>query len=275
MDAEERALLAAIVAHPDEDTPRLVYADWLQEHDRPERAEYIRLSIQLANLRYGDPNCEADGRRIREQRRPLVERFIKQWHQEFAARCPANRDLWFGFRRGFVESAHCSVTYFLTNADLLFREAPLRWFSPKSLTAITTANLTASRSYGKLRGIRIIGADDARTLLESPLQNIREFDFSQEFMRGGRTEHGTEWEPVAVRLAEHPNLGSLRWINLEACGIGDAGGEALANSPRLNLEALNLLGNELSEEVRRALRERYGSRVWLEPADRNGFPRWR
>jgi len=47
MDAEERALLAAIIAHPDEDTPRLVYADWLQEHDQPERAEHIRLSIQL------------------------------------------------------------------------------------------------------------------------------------------------------------------------------------------------------------------------------------
>ena len=41
-----------------------MYADWLQEHDQPERAEYIRLSIQLANLRYGDPNFEAEERRI-------------------------------------------------------------------------------------------------------------------------------------------------------------------------------------------------------------------
>ena len=67
MDTDERALLAAIIAHPDEDTPRLAYADWLQEHDRPERAEYIRLDIRLANLQYGDPNFEAEEQRLKEQ----------------------------------------------------------------------------------------------------------------------------------------------------------------------------------------------------------------
>jgi len=40
---DESALLAAIIAHPDEDTPRLAYADWLDEHDQPERAEMIRV----------------------------------------------------------------------------------------------------------------------------------------------------------------------------------------------------------------------------------------
>ena len=42
---EERALLTAIHAQPREDTPWLVYADWLQEHEQPEYAEFIRLSI--------------------------------------------------------------------------------------------------------------------------------------------------------------------------------------------------------------------------------------
>ncbi len=43
------ALLAAILAHPDEDTPRLVYADWLDEHNDPDRAEFIRVQVQLHN----------------------------------------------------------------------------------------------------------------------------------------------------------------------------------------------------------------------------------
>jgi uncharacterized protein (TIGR02996 family) len=30
--SDEDALLAAIREHPDEDTPRLAYADWLDEH---------------------------------------------------------------------------------------------------------------------------------------------------------------------------------------------------------------------------------------------------
>jgi uncharacterized protein (TIGR02996 family) len=42
------ALLAAIRAAPDDDAPRLVYADWLDEHGQPERAEFIRLQIELA-----------------------------------------------------------------------------------------------------------------------------------------------------------------------------------------------------------------------------------
>jgi uncharacterized protein (TIGR02996 family) len=45
----ERALLAAIVAHPDEDTPRLAFADLLDERgDVPsnERAAFIRFQIQ-------------------------------------------------------------------------------------------------------------------------------------------------------------------------------------------------------------------------------------
>jgi uncharacterized protein (TIGR02996 family) len=43
---ENSELLAAIIAHPDEDTPRLMYADWLQEHGDPDRAAFIRLHIE-------------------------------------------------------------------------------------------------------------------------------------------------------------------------------------------------------------------------------------
>src|SRR5262249_53507875 len=42
------ALLKAITDSPDDDAPRLVYADWLDEHGQPERAEFIRLQIELA-----------------------------------------------------------------------------------------------------------------------------------------------------------------------------------------------------------------------------------
>ena len=39
---DRHAFLAAIKAHPDDDTPRLVFADWLDEHGEPERARVIR-----------------------------------------------------------------------------------------------------------------------------------------------------------------------------------------------------------------------------------------
>src|SRR5947209_836949 len=66
---EDAALLAAIAAHPDEDTPRLAYADWLDEH-RPDavpspadgpsaRAEYVRAQCRLAGFPYDDPDYPA------------------------------------------------------------------------------------------------------------------------------------------------------------------------------------------------------------------------
>lgn len=44
---DEQALLAAIAAAPFDDAPRLVYADWLQEHGADAEAEYVRTVVTL------------------------------------------------------------------------------------------------------------------------------------------------------------------------------------------------------------------------------------
>jgi uncharacterized protein (TIGR02996 family) len=46
--SQQEGILAAIQEAPDDDTPRLVYADWLAEHGDPERAEFIRVQCELA-----------------------------------------------------------------------------------------------------------------------------------------------------------------------------------------------------------------------------------
>lgn len=45
-----RGLLDAILESPEDDFPRLILADWLQDNGDEERAEFIRLGIQLATL---------------------------------------------------------------------------------------------------------------------------------------------------------------------------------------------------------------------------------
>jgi uncharacterized protein (TIGR02996 family) len=47
--SEERAFLAALAANPADATARLVFADWLTEHDDP-RGEWLRARTQLALL---------------------------------------------------------------------------------------------------------------------------------------------------------------------------------------------------------------------------------
>lgn len=47
---DEAAFLATILANPQDDGPRKVYADWLEERGQCERAEFIRCQVELARL---------------------------------------------------------------------------------------------------------------------------------------------------------------------------------------------------------------------------------
>ena len=66
MTTDERTFLNAICAQPDDDTARLVFADWLAENGDPDRGEFIRCEVELARTQ---PGSEPDERR----RRVLLE----------------------------------------------------------------------------------------------------------------------------------------------------------------------------------------------------------
>lgn len=46
MNPERTAFLKAIEEAPQDEAARLVYADWLDEHDEPKRAKYIRSTVR-------------------------------------------------------------------------------------------------------------------------------------------------------------------------------------------------------------------------------------
>ena len=48
---DRAALLEAIFAAPDDDAPRLIYADWLDEHDEPAQAALIRAQVLSPQIR--------------------------------------------------------------------------------------------------------------------------------------------------------------------------------------------------------------------------------
>src|ERR1043166_2789699 len=51
----EDGFLQSILDDPDSDTPRLVFADWLEENDQPQRAAFIRAQCRLTTLDEDDP----------------------------------------------------------------------------------------------------------------------------------------------------------------------------------------------------------------------------
>src|SRR5579884_3454044 len=54
--AQGRAFIQAIQETPEDDAPRLIYADWLEDHGDADRAEFIRIQCRLAHLAEDDPD---------------------------------------------------------------------------------------------------------------------------------------------------------------------------------------------------------------------------
>src|SRR4051794_7736257 len=76
--AQDDAFLADIVEHPQDDTPRLVYADWLTEHgdetDR-DRAEFIRVQCELAHADLS----KAKRKRLAAREKALLQTYEEEW----------------------------------------------------------------------------------------------------------------------------------------------------------------------------------------------------
>src|SRR5262245_4910665 len=72
---DESALLRAVIEAPEDDGPRLIYADWLEERGRHERAELIRLQVALATT----PPYEPLWQELWERSDELVRRHGEEW----------------------------------------------------------------------------------------------------------------------------------------------------------------------------------------------------
>jgi uncharacterized protein (TIGR02996 family) len=72
------ALYAAILAHADEDTPRLVFADWLEENGDASYAAFIRKQIKLAKVPEWDPLWLQAWHQDRDA---ITGRGFRHWHR--------------------------------------------------------------------------------------------------------------------------------------------------------------------------------------------------
>jgi uncharacterized protein (TIGR02996 family) len=99
MTSDGEALFRAVCESPADDTPRLVYADWLDENGRPERAEFIRLQCEAWSLVPGFTDVTA----ARTRASQLKREFGDSWYAELPD--IPGVDWSDVFVRGFVNSA--------------------------------------------------------------------------------------------------------------------------------------------------------------------------
>ena len=203
---ENEALLKAVLDKPDDDGPRLAYADWcLQQTEEVTRArgEFIKLEIELVRTPYNPlrPPVKAWNRQDR-----LLNLYRKNWSGGLAEKVAD-----FSFQRGFVEWINVPATVFLERGAEFHARAPVRH-----------ADLTGAKPV-------------LEKLAESPhLERLRSLALEGQLL--GDTEAG--------RLAESSRLANLRWLSLANNQIGRLGVEAFCRSKSLpKLVVLGLKNN--------------------------------
>src|SRR5262245_27025893 len=119
--SHDEAFLSDIMANPDDNALRLIYADWLEEHGNPERAEFIRAQIELAS---------PPGRGTRTRRRELERRVKALWNQHgaaWAARPGGGSEYLRYWERGFCAHLYAENVISLMEAlPKRLREAPIQ-----------------------------------------------------------------------------------------------------------------------------------------------------
>ncbi len=227
------AFLAAIADRPDDDLPRLVYADYLEENGDPDRAEFIRTQIELAKLH--DYHLR---RAALEQR----ERELLFAHKD-AWTLPELHGLSQSFRRGFVELVNVSAEWLVAHPGrLLAAHGPLRavrvFRASAYLTRLAEVPDFARFESLDLSNTNFAGRNDVRNFFNAaPLANLRKLVL--------RNSNFVEDEEVQA-LAETPVAHRLKSLDLSGNRLANPGLRAVAESPAFGeLEVLTVRANEL------------------------------
>jgi uncharacterized protein (TIGR02996 family) len=205
-----QAFLQDIAASPDDDGPRLIYADWLDDHGEPERAEFIRAQCEAFRLPEGDPRRHGLDQRAKE----LEEAHAQKWLGplwEFRSKWGRGSN----FRRGLPLFLYLTAGKFVQKA---FQKMAVEWFPRAGIVRLLLRDPTKR----------------VAAVFESPvLGYLTELSWSDCKLE----DEGMEL------LARCPYLANLTELTLEKPYITDRGLRSLGRAPHLSrLQSLSLEG---------------------------------
>jgi len=272
------AFQQTILAEPEADSPRLVFADWLEEQGEPQ-AELVRIQCALAHLRDDDSRKKE----LQDREAELLEQHHDLWLGPLFPLALSGR-----FRRGFLEVSISGIEKFLDFADEILAipwvlEVHLR---DSAATPALMRSLVASEHLSRIRSLDLSRSRLGNTGMEllcrtrvrcrpvsllfssnnissRGLQSLLQgFDLSRlEELRLSTNGIG---EQGVLDLSRCPQCTGLRTLDLSYNRLGSVGGEYLAESRYLSrLQALYVRGTNIGARGKKALRRRFGPRVHM------------
>jgi uncharacterized protein (TIGR02996 family) len=249
--SQREAFLAAIRDEPDDDTHRLVYADWLTDHGDERdvgRAEFIRTQVAAERLPERDP----ERRRLEAWALELRDAHSDAW---FSTMPQEFRPVRLTFRRGFFDALHLDPDFLDKYAAILFEREPVRrllmgWGRLPAGGPGDWPWLVGIRDLD-LSGVSHIDPGEAAFLGSPHLSGLRHLRLTFLYRDTARIkavaanaalsglthltltglwEHG---DTIVTALADVRNLTRLTDLDFVSNGIGPAGAQALARAPIL------------------------------------------
>lgn len=192
------ALLAEIIAHPEDETLRRAFAEAVAPLDAP-RAELIRLQLALRDQR---KSGATPGLHSLDRERALIAANGRVWAGRIGEL------VWrYQFLRGFVEHITLTASEFLARAADIYRIAPVRHVT-LSAARPQIARLAASPYVARLISLDLtdnkLGDEAIKTLAASGhIKQLR-------LLRLGKNELGRD---AAEALVASPHLTGLQYLD--------------------------------------------------------------
>lgn len=258
---DERPFLDAVFDRYDDDRPRLVYADFLDDSGEPERAELVRVQLALAHLSDDDPRRPA----LSDRQAELLVQNRAAWTAHLAG-LGATVD----FRRGIPDSPTVDAVTFLERGDELFAKLRVRRLRLLDVGP-ALPKLAQSPLLSHVRELDLCGTDlgnaGLAVLVRSPhLKCLEALDLGFNAIDDAGVEQlaRSPLVPNLARLAlndndritaaglaalaESPFFAGLTALDVSGSDIGDAGVRAVVASPSMaRLQSFRVHNNPIGD----------------------------
>ncbi|MGF1580748.1 MAG: TIGR02996 domain-containing protein [Gemmataceae bacterium] len=232
-------LFRAITERPDDDTPRLIYADWLEENRDADRAHRIRDQIALANASYDD--LARSTRDYWEWLAFVDNAYPPQPIDGLPLQEPVR------FWRGFPARFTCAgMTEFRKFDKEMFGVAPSVYLEFPFPTN-PGEKWSQCEYLGRIRGFYIGDTETSQWpySVAYDLLSARKLHNLQLLSVSRSTNYAMDWSELILELR---HLDKLEVLRLQECELDTQSANHLANlTHRSNLRVLSLGGNQLMD----------------------------